>query len=127
MDSYLLDTQTAILAFISPAKLPKKSREILENAETDRILSVVSIVEIGIKSSLGKLLITNAELQLAIKDLRLRVIPFSENQAFNLFRFPHRTDVFDKMLVATALALEVPIISGDREFTNYVGLRVVWS
>ena len=98
----------------------------MEDGAADRILSTVSIVEVAIKSGLGKLEITEAELKMAISDLRLRVIPFPPGHAFGLFRLPQRTDIFDRMLVATALALNVPILSGDREFLHYEGLEVIW-
>ncbi|MDQ2842510.1 MAG: type II toxin-antitoxin system VapC family toxin [Acidobacteriota bacterium] len=126
MSSYLIDTQTLIVSFLSPEKLPKKARSIMEDSSADRMFSSVSIVEIGIKSALGKLQITEAELQMAISDLRLRVIPFPAAHAFGLFRLPQRTDMFDRMLVATALALNTPIVSGDREFVHYEGLNVIW-
>ena len=125
-ESYLVDTQTLIVSFLSPDKLPKKARSIMENGDVERVLSVVSIVEVGIKSGLGKLQITEAELQMAVRDLQLKVIPFSATHAFGLFRLPQRTDMFDRMLVATALALDVPVISGDREFSHYKGLKVIW-
>jgi PIN domain nuclease of toxin-antitoxin system len=126
VQSYLIDTQTLILSFLSPNRLPKKAREVMEDGSADRILSSVSIVEVGIKSGLGKLAISEAELQMAINDLRLRVIPFPGAHAFRLFRLPQRTDIFDRMLVATALTLNLPIISGDREFSRYEGLKVIW-
>jgi len=125
-ESYLVDTQTLIISFLFPDKLPKRARSIMEDGGIERILSVVSIVEVGIKSGLGKLKITEAELQMAIRDLQLKVIPFSATHAFGLFRLPQRTDMFDRMLVATALVLDMPIISGDREFSQYEGLKVVW-
>jgi PIN domain nuclease of toxin-antitoxin system len=98
----------------------------MEDAGADRILSSVSIVEVGIKSGLGKLKITPAELQMAIGDLQLRVVPFLAAHAFRLFHLPQRTDMFDRMLVASALALNVPIVGGDREFSQYEGLTVIW-
>ncbi|MBV9038939.1 MAG: type II toxin-antitoxin system VapC family toxin [Acidobacteriaceae bacterium] len=115
-----------IISFLSPDELPKKARSIMEDSSVERILSVISIVEVGIKSGLGKLKITEAELHMAIRDLQLKVIPFSAMHAFGLFRLPQRTDMFDRMLVATALALDMPIIGGDREFSQYEGLKVVW-
>ncbi len=98
----------------------------MEDGGTDRILSSVSIVEIAIKSGLGKLQITEAELRMAISDLQLRVVPFLPAFAFHLFRMPQRTDIFDRMLVATALEMNAPIVSGDREFSRYEGLKVIW-
>lgn len=127
MNSYLIDTQTLILSFLSPDKLPTKARNIMEDGDTDRILSSVSIVEIGIKSGLGKLNITDAELRMAIGDLRLRLIEFSSAHAYRLFSLPQRTDIFDRMLVATALELNIPVISGDREFARHKGLQVIWN
>lgn len=99
----------------------------MEDGTSDRLLSSVSIVEIGIKSGLGKLQITEAELRMAIVDLQLKVIPFSPIHAFELFRLPQRTDMFDRMLVATALSLKIPIVGGDREFQSYQGLSTVWN
>ena len=126
MAAVLLDTQTLIEAYLPSGHLPAKARQILADPDTERILSVVSIVEIGIKSSLGKLQITEAELQKAVMDLQLKLIPFSPKHAFGLFRLPDRTDMFDRMIVATALAEDVPIIGGDREFSKYKGLKVIW-
>ena len=98
----------------------------MEDGKTDRILSSVSVVEVAIKSGLGKLDITEVELQKAITDLKLRVLPFSVAHAFRLYGLPQRTDIFDRMLVATSLALDVPIIGGDEEFSSYEGLAVIW-
>ena len=100
---------------------------IMEDGSADRILSSVSVVEVAIKSGLGKLQISEAELKMAIIDLRLRVIPFAAAHAFGLFRLPQRTDMFDRMLVATALVLNVPILSGDRAFSHYQRLKVIWT
>jgi PIN domain nuclease of toxin-antitoxin system len=98
----------------------------LANPETERILNKVSIVEVGIKSSLCKLQISEAELKKAIVDLRVTVLPFGPKHAFGLFRLPERRDMFDRMLVATALAENLPIVGGDHEFADYKGLNVVW-
>jgi PIN domain nuclease of toxin-antitoxin system len=122
----LLDTQTLIEAYLPTGNLPAKARQILADPETERILSTVSVVEIGIKSSLGKLKITEAELQKAVLDLRVTVIPFTTKHAFGLFRLPERSDMFDRMLVATALAEDLTIVGGDQEFARYKGLKVIW-
>jgi PIN domain nuclease of toxin-antitoxin system len=122
----LLDTQTLIEAYLPSGRLPAKARKILSDPDTERLLSVVSIVEIGIKSSLGKLQISEAELHKATADLQLTIIPFSPRHAFGLFQLPDRTDMFDRMIVATALAENVPVIGGDREFSKYKGLKVIW-
>lgn len=56
---YMASQETA---FLSPDRLPKKARNIMEDGGADRVLSAVSIVEVAIKSGLCKLQITEAEL-----------------------------------------------------------------
>lgn len=41
------------------------------------------------------------------------------------FRGDHKGP-FDRMLMAQALAEEIPIVSGNTRFTGYKRLRVVW-
>ena len=38
----------------------------------------------------------------------------------------HHRDPFDRMLIATALAEEIPLIGSDRLFKRYKGLKVIW-
>ena len=67
------------------------------------------------------------EVRQAARDLRLTTLPFSTEHAYTLFRLPmHHRDPFDRMLIATALTEKIPIISGDRNFKKYRGLKVIW-
>lgn len=34
--------------------------------------------------------------------------------------------MFDRLIVAAALAKDVPVVGGDREFLKYKGLKVIW-
>jgi len=66
-----------------------------------------------------------AEMQEAVRDLLLTVIPFTP--AFHLFRLPlHHKDPFDRMIIATAHEEGVPLIVADRQFKRYKGLKVIW-
>jgi PIN domain nuclease of toxin-antitoxin system len=124
----LLDTQVLVEAFRPGglATLPKRVQEILADSQNDRILSVASIVEIGVKSALGKLEMTEAQTHQAIRDLCLTVIPLQPQHAFQFFSMAQRADPFDRMIVATALTEDIPLIGGDREFRMYRGLQVIW-
>jgi len=108
------------------ATLPKKVQTILADPKNDRILSVVSIVEIGVKSALGRLEMTEAQTHQAIRDLCLTVMPLQPQHAFQFFSMGQRSDPFDRMIVATALSEGIPLIGGDREFKIYRGLQVIW-
>ena len=108
------------------ATLPTKVRAILADPQNDRILSVASIVEIGVKNALGRIEMTEAQTRQAIRDLCLTVIPLRAQDAFQFFSMRQRSDPFDRMIVATALTEGIPLIGGDREFKLYKGLQVIW-
>ncbi len=123
----LLDTQVLVEAFRPGgfATLPKKVQAILADPQNDRILSVASIVEIGVKSALGKLAMTEAQTHQAIRDLCLTLISLQPQHAFQFFSMGQRSDPFDRMIVATAMSEGIPLI-GDHEFRMYRGLQVIW-
>jgi PIN domain nuclease of toxin-antitoxin system len=55
------------------------------------------------------------------------MLPFTPQHAYRLFSLPlHHRDPFDRMLIATALAEEIPLIGSDRLFKMYKGLKVIW-
>lgn len=58
--------------------------------------------------------------------MRLILIPFEPRHAIRMFDLPlHHRDPFDRMLIATALSEGVPIITDDKEFNAYRGLKVI--
>jgi len=123
----LLDTQVLVHAYIGDIPFPRKVYALLSSAETLPLLSAVSIMEIAMKHDAGKIKMAAAETRQAIRDLRLQVIPFELDHALQLYDLPrHHRDPFDRMLIATALAEEIPLIGSDRTFKQYTGLKVIW-
>ncbi len=124
----LLDTQAAIVFSQQGIdSLSTATRKVVEDGENERLFSVVSVTEIAIKANLGKLALTRAEIAMLVSELRLTIIPYTLGHAARLFELPlHHNDPFDRMLIATALAEGVSIVSADREFKRYDGLSVLW-
>lgn len=123
----LLDTQILIRALLEDERaLSPKIRKVLIAPQTDRLVSAVSLTEIAIKQSIGKLEATRRNVEATMADLALTLLPYTSQHALRLFDLPlvHR-DPFDRMLIATALAEDVPLLSGDRQFPHYRGLRVI--
>ena len=128
MDRILLDTQAFLIAAIQGTEgFSRKLSTLLENPGTDRCLSSVSITELAIKASIGRLDLTRALVSEAVRDLRLTILPFTAQHAYTMFQLPllHR-DPFDRMLIAVAIAENMPIASGDRQFPKYRGTKVIW-
>lgn len=124
----LLDTQALIvLAQSGLVGLSRKTRSLLEDPDTELLLSAVSITEIAVRASLKKLVLTEAEISGLQRDLRLSVIPFYPSHANAMFQLALRhRDPFDRMLIATAIVEAVPLISNDREIKRYKEITVLW-
>ena len=123
----LLDTAVLIFAVDSPERLSKRAASVLQNPGNTLELSAVSLTEIAIKVSSGKLHLTADAARQGIADLGLRVLPFSAEHAFRLFALPlHHRDPFDRQIIAQALQEDIPIITSDEKFGLYKGLKSVW-
>ena len=123
----LLDTVTFIWAVSEPQRLSRTAASALRKATAVREISVVSLIEIAVKQSRGKLTFGKADATAGISDLRLRVLPYSAEHAFRLFDLPtHHADPFDRQIIAQALAEDVPVVTPDESFQLYEGLNVVW-
>ena len=105
----------------------KRVQALLGNPENELLLSSTSIFEIALKHTRGKVDMPEALVQQAMRDLRITVISFEPRHAYRLFSLPmHHGDPFDRMIIATALVENVPLIGGDRQFARYKGLRTIW-
>ena len=123
----ILDTVTFIWAVSAPERLSRAAVSALRKTTAVREISVVSLTEIAVKQSRGKLTFGRADAMAGIADLRLRVLPYGPEHAFRLFDLPsHHADPFDRQIIAQALVENVPVVTPDEAFNLYDGLKVVW-
>jgi len=123
----LVDTAVLIFSMISPERISKRASVALRNPGNVLELSAISVAEIAIKASVGKLAFSDAILQEALQELGFRVLPFTAQHALKLFQIPlHHRDPFDRQMIAQALCEDIPVVTLDKEFHLYRGLKIVW-
>jgi PIN domain nuclease of toxin-antitoxin system len=126
----LLDTHAFLWFIAGDAQLDVYARQLIEEPGNERYLSVASIWEITIKSSLGRLTVPTPPSTLIREyvwanaiDL-LAIIP---EHFDTLHTLPyHHKDPFDRLLIAQAMHEELFLVTKDQAFNAY-NVQVVWS
>ena len=123
----LLDTVAFLFAIGDPDRLSRKARTVMGDPANQRELSVISLAEIAMKNAAGKLNLSREDAVEALSRLQVSMLPYGEAQVFELMTLPvHHRDPFDRLLIAQALAEDVPVMTCDKEFRKYKGLEVIW-
>jgi PIN domain nuclease of toxin-antitoxin system len=123
----LLDTVAFLFAIADPDRLSRKARTVMRDPANQRELSVISLAEIAMKNAAGKLNLSREDAMEALSRLQVSMLPYGEAQVFELMTLPvHHRDPFDRLLIAQALAEDVPVMTCDKEFRKYKGLEVIW-
>ena len=123
----ILDTVTFIWAVSAPDRLSRAAMSALRKTSAVREISVISLSEIAIKQTRGKISFAKADLLTGIADLQLRLLPYGSEHALRLYDLPtHHADPFDRQIIAQALAEDVAVVTPDDAFKLYDGLKVVW-
>ncbi len=125
----LLDTHSFLWFIAGNDELSEEARAVIGDPENEVLLSVASLWEISIKSSLGKLSLAMPfeELipdQMAQNNIELLTIEVGHLAALTTLPFHHR-DPFDRMIITQAMAEDLPIIGNDPIYEQYL-VEMVW-
>lgn len=115
----LLDTHIFLWALAEPGRLGDANREALETRLNSAYVSAVSIAEIMIKASLGKLAVNFDPVEVT-QETGFELLPFTAEDAMPLGSLPfHHRDPFDRMLIAQAMTRDYTIMTSDGKFASY--------
>lgn len=125
----LLDTHTFLWWVWDAPELSAKARKYIANPDNECLLSLASVWEIAIKSSLGKIKIDRPldqfiPEQLSANGFKPLEIGFRHIVQVNTMPFHHK-DPFDRLLAAQAREEKLLIVSADPIFTQY-GIKRIW-
>ena len=125
----LLDTNAALFLWTAPDRLSSTARTLLSKPEHVLLFSQASTWEICLKYQIGKLPLPErpaSYLRKRIRQSELTYEPIGDDALFATIDLPkHHHDPFDRLLIATALTLSVPIVSAD-DFLKRYPIEVVW-
>jgi len=124
----LIDTHALICWMIDPARLSQTASHAIADAENAVLVSAVVAWELAIKINTGKIQPSSLLLALDAAFARQAFVELSVSveQAVKAGLLPlHHRDPFDRLLVAQAQALNVPIVSVDATLDRY-GIRRLW-
>lgn len=124
----LLDTQALFWWFSDPKKLSSRSRSVIENGAHAVLVSPAVAWELAIKTELGKLdaLPLIVDLPSYVSEEGFTELPITMTHATRAGLLPlHHRDPFDRLLVAQAQELGIPIVSSDRLLDRY-GIQRIW-
>lgn len=125
----LLDTHTLIWWMTTDPHLSSAAGAIIRSKENTTIVSAVSAWEIATKVRLGRLPAAVGLVQDFVSDLqrhRIEILDVTAEHGIRagLLPGPHK-DPFDRMLIAQAIAENIPIVSNDRALDGY-GINRLW-
>ncbi|GAB3321295.1 type II toxin-antitoxin system VapC family toxin [Larkinella ripae] len=126
--TYLLDTHVLLWLLEKESLIPAKTLSDLQKPGNQLLVSIVSIWEIGIKQSLGKISLTRS-LQDVVNELpglAIDLMPILPSHIIELTKLPfHHHDPFDRLLIAQAIVEDATVVSKDAYFPLYT-LSVQW-
>ena len=125
----LLDTFTFVWMTSDPFKLGRNAKEVLDDPSNRFFLSDASVLEICLKYNDRTLEMPEAPRSWIKKQCdiwQVRSLGVTREHSFRLSELPyHHDDAIDRILVATALAEELPIVTEDENIKKYP-VSVIW-
>jgi PIN domain nuclease of toxin-antitoxin system len=125
----LLDTCAFLWVILGARELSSRAKDLFTDPSNDVFLSAVSVWEISVKYSLGRLPLYEPPERFLSQERERHLIaplPLDEADVLHLHRLPQlHKDPFDRMLVCQAIERGLVILTPDRLISQYP-TRTAW-
>lgn len=116
----LLDSHVLLWTVFEPSKLNPVLREAIEDKQNIVSVSIVSLWEIAIKQSIGRLSIPDTFYQKVIKESGFELLLIQPSHIQQYLQLPlHHRDPFDRMLIAQTQAEQLMLVTSDQALAQY--------
>lgn len=129
----LLDTHVWLWLLHDPSQLSDSARIAIDTEEPQNglLVSAISVWEIAVKSSIGKLILPlpiDEWYKLASTHSGIVIEPLSPLDAIASTSLPgtFHKDPADRILVAIARRYNIPLITCDTKIWNYLHVQTIW-
>ncbi|AUD03467.1 type II toxin-antitoxin system VapC family toxin [Spirosoma pollinicola] len=121
----LIDTHILLWVLEADAQLSVRAAELIRSTTNEVFVSAASLLEISIKKKIGKLDTTRTATEIVQEMTRvlafqlLPILPHHLDAYQSIPLYEDHRDPFDRLLIATALADNLTLISDDGKFERY--------
>ncbi|WP_420617682.1 type II toxin-antitoxin system VapC family toxin [Candidatus Poriferisocius sp.] len=126
----LLDTQVFLWMHAAPERLSGPAKSRLTDPAQEVLISAVSSWEIAIKHATGRLDLPEPPAEYVpsrIASAGLAAVAIEHAHALHAGGLPmHHRDPFDRLLIAQAREMDVPLMTSDSLFEEY-DVDIVWA
>ena len=129
---YLIDTHTFLWFNEGSADLSQTAKQLITDKNNEIFISIASLWEISIKTSLNKLTITGSY-DLIIEDVTendIEILPINFAHTVVQHKLPfHHRDPFDRIIVSQAISENMNLISKDTLLDSYLAdmpIKRIW-
>jgi PIN domain nuclease of toxin-antitoxin system len=127
---YLADTVAIIRHFASVGKIGRTAKSILQDADRGKnkiLISIISMVEILYLSERNRIPLNLEEARRRFLRLDNYDIVDLDLGIVEIARTVRGLELHDRLIVATALSLNAPILTSDQVIRDYGQVEVIWS
>jgi PIN domain nuclease of toxin-antitoxin system len=115
----IIDTHIFLWSLSDPSRIAEQKVRELELPTNIIYVSSITIAELMIKASIGKLQINFDPVDLALQS-GFELLDFSGRDALLLKNLPfHHRDPFDRMLISQSIATKYPLMTDDSNIKLY--------